>query len=298
MSDAERIRQLLLERIAEVAAYLFPNGKCDRAGNHWHVGSIEGEAGNSFKICIRGPKAGLHGDFANSEKHSRNPFDLWMQAHNVDFKTALHEAADWLGEPLQSKATFPTLDKAITFMAQKLKKLVIRRDKYHKADGNTHSVVVRFDGKDGKEFRPFHPTADGWVIGDPPGEWPLFHLPELIAPDLNPLSEPIFIPEGEKKVFALEALGLRATTSAHGAESAHMTDWQPMAGQNAVILPDNDRAGQGYAKSVTAILLRLSPQAKAKLINLPGLLEEGDDVVDLDRDARREAIRRDQGRAA
>jgi hypothetical protein len=95
MSDASRIKALLRERIEEVARYLFPNGKPQ--GNHWCVGDITGAPGKSFKICIAGPKAGLWGDFAESEKHSRSLLDLWMAARNVDFKTALPEAAEWLG---------------------------------------------------------------------------------------------------------------------------------------------------------------------------------------------------------
>jgi hypothetical protein len=99
MSDAQRIKRLLLERVAELAQYLFPNGHREAA--HWCVGSIEGEAGKSFKICIAGEKAGLWGDFADSENHSRSLLDLWMKARNVDFKTALREAADWAGHSLQ-----------------------------------------------------------------------------------------------------------------------------------------------------------------------------------------------------
>src|SRR5437773_7242275 len=98
MSDAKRIKELLRERIAELAQYLLPNGHCE--GVHWCVGSIEGEAGKSFKICIAGEKAGFWGDFADSGKHSRSLLDLWMQARKVDFKTALREAAEWLGAPL------------------------------------------------------------------------------------------------------------------------------------------------------------------------------------------------------
>ena len=59
MSDAKRIKELLRERVAELAPYLFPNGK--REGNHWCVGSINGEAGRSFKICIAGPEGWLVG---------------------------------------------------------------------------------------------------------------------------------------------------------------------------------------------------------------------------------------------
>jgi hypothetical protein len=99
VSDARRIKELLRERVAELAPYLFPNGHSE--GTHWCVGSIGGEAGRSFKICIAGEKAGLWGDFADSGKHSRSLLDLWMHARNVDFKTALREAADWTGHSLQ-----------------------------------------------------------------------------------------------------------------------------------------------------------------------------------------------------
>jgi twinkle protein len=98
MDDAKRITELLRERVAELARYLFPNGKRD--GNHWCVGDITGTPGKSFKICIAGAKAGLWGDFADSRQHSRSLLDLWMQACNVDFKTALNEAAKWLGVSL------------------------------------------------------------------------------------------------------------------------------------------------------------------------------------------------------
>jgi twinkle protein len=95
MNDASRIKALLRERVAELAQYLFPDGH--REGAHWCVGSIEGKPGKSFKICIAGEKTGLWGDFAESGKHSRSLLDLWIHALKVDFKTALRQAAEWLG---------------------------------------------------------------------------------------------------------------------------------------------------------------------------------------------------------
>jgi hypothetical protein len=175
--------------------------------------------------------------------------------------------------------TFPTLNDAIGFMVQKLSMRATRRDIYHDAGGKVHFVVVRFDSTEEKEFRPFHQTADGWVIGDPPGELPLFGLPELLVPDLNPSSEPVIVVEGEKCVCALEELGLLATTSAHGAQGARKTHWEPLSGRNVVILPDNDSDGRDqYARTVTALLLKLSPQAKVKIVELPGLPPKGDCV--------------------
>ena len=97
MNDARQIKELLRARVAELAPYLYPNGRRESA--HWCVGSVNGEPGKSFKICLSGDKAGLWGDFADSEQHRRSLLDLWMTARNVDFKTALREAAEWVGCP-------------------------------------------------------------------------------------------------------------------------------------------------------------------------------------------------------
>ena len=104
--NTEELRRRLIERIADLAADLLPAGK--RIGNHWCVGDVNGTPGDSFKICLGGPKAGMHGDFASSEKHSTSPFDLWSAVRRVDFKTALRESAEWLGvafEPPSGKRT-------------------------------------------------------------------------------------------------------------------------------------------------------------------------------------------------
>src|SRR5438552_8152984 len=107
-TDAKEVKELLRARIAELAPYLYPNGK--RTGNHWCVGDVTGSPGKSFKICLTGDKAGLWGDFADSQKHSRSLLDLWMQARSVDFGTALHEALHWLGLPVPAQRE--KLDKA------------------------------------------------------------------------------------------------------------------------------------------------------------------------------------------
>jgi len=293
--DVKQIREMLRDRVADVAQHLFPNGK--REKNHWRVGSIDGESGHSFDICLNGDKAGMWGDFAGSEKHSRSLLDLWMRAHNVDFKTALDQVCAWLGvaKPApKPKRTFPTLNDAIRFVLRGLNErepgALWHRERlydYHDKDGNVHFVIVRLDGrpngKPDKEYRPFHRDEKGaWTIGDPPGLLPLFHLPQLLRPKLNsadPLDEFVFVPEGEKCVCALEEkLGLLATTYAHGALSADLTDWSPLAGWNVVILPDNDLAGRKATVVVLELLLQLSPQAKVRIVELPGLPDKGDCV--------------------
>ncbi len=49
---AAEVKEALLERIEELAPYLFPHGR--RAGTHWCIGDITGAPGDSFKICIVG----------------------------------------------------------------------------------------------------------------------------------------------------------------------------------------------------------------------------------------------------
>ena len=291
MSDANRIKVLLCERVGDLAQYLFPNGH--REGVHWCVGSIEGEAGKSFKICVAGEKAALWGDFADSGKHCRSLLDLWMHARKCDFKTALRQAAQWLGETLnrsngatqsasQIRSTFRTLEDAIVSTERRLNMRATRRDWYHDRNGNEHFVVVRFDGDNTKDFRPFCPNGSTWIAADPPGKLPLFRLPELIA---RP-NELVVVVEGEKCVCELETLGLLVTTSSHGARSAYKTDWQPLAGREVVTLPDNDADGCAYAQTVAGILNQLSPSTAVRIVELTGLPSKGDCVDWLDaRDA-------------
>jgi hypothetical protein len=285
MTDAQRLKEVLRERVEDLARYLFPNGR--QEGVHWCVGDVTGDPGHSFKICLAGEKAGLWGDFAHSQKHSRNLLDLWMQARNVDFKTALREAAEWTGcelhsangkIPLPSKpkstAAFRTLDEAVAWAERKLKMCATRRDWYQDRSGNQHFVVVRFDAADWKDFRPFHQNGSGWLVSDPPGKLPLFRLPELIEKP----TDRVFVVEGEKCARELATLGLLVTTSAHGANSAHKTDWGPLAGRKVIILPDNDQQGRAYAETVAGILYRLSPLALARIVELPGVPPKGDCV--------------------
>ena len=56
---------------------------------------------------------------------------------------------------------------------------------YRAADDCEAFRVYRFDSKNPKTgepekgFRPVHLSPEGWVIGDPPGRLPLYHMPEL-----------------------------------------------------------------------------------------------------------------------
>ncbi|HTH17370.1 MAG TPA: AAA family ATPase, partial [Magnetospirillum sp.] len=144
---------------------------------------------------------------------------------------------------------------------------------YHDAGGEPVAVVVRWDKADGKEFRPFAKTGAEWRLGDPDGLWPLYQLPALLQSPGR-----VYVCEGEKAADAVRSLGLTATTSAHGANSAKRTDWTPVASRQVVILPDHDDAGGKYAEEVIALLDKVAPRPIIKVVHLPGLPTHGDAV--------------------
>ncbi len=135
---------------------------------------------------------------------------------------------------------------------------------YHDEQGVPVLIVFRFDGPDGKSYRPVHPaqlddakrakSSPGlWLPGDPPGPLPLYRLTEVLA------VRKVYVVEGEKAADALANLGLVVTTSSHGASAAPKTDWSPLAGSEVIIMPDADRAGEGYLKSVLGLLAAVDP---------------------------------------
>jgi putative DNA primase/helicase len=132
--------------------------------------------------------------------------------------------------------------------------------------------VYRIDLPGGKKsFLPVHPDHAGWHIGDPAGPLPLYHLDELAEADT------VYVLEGEKCADRVRALGIVATTSSHGAESPHRSNWAPLAGKTVVMIPDNDKAGEGYIAGVGNALSKLAPAPVIKVLRLR-LTNDGDDV--------------------
>lgn len=120
MNTAKDIARLLSERVNELAFYLYPNGR--QTNSEFLIGSIEGEAGQSMKICLEGNKKGLWADFATG--HGGDLIDLWMAKRKISCAEALKEAKQWLG------ITDPE------FIASKPKKL-------HKPDNNLAELSIK-----------------------------------------------------------------------------------------------------------------------------------------------------------
>ncbi|MGP0063307.1 MAG: phage/plasmid primase, P4 family [Isosphaeraceae bacterium] len=202
-----------------------------------------------------------------------------VQSLGLEMRDLFPSNGNWSASPkaatTKTKKAWRSPEQAIDWLAGKEGGRVSNQGPwiYNDPDGYELMRVYRIDMPDRKkQFRPVYPHADGWHLGDPAKSGlPLYHLDELAAANI------VFILEGEKCVNLIRALGLIATTSSHGAESPARTDWSPLAGKAVVLIPDNDKPGEGYANAVTAILAKLEPKPVVKVVRLP-LENDGDDV--------------------
>jgi P4 family phage/plasmid primase-like protien len=142
------------------------------------------------------------------------------------------------------------------------------------ADGKREVLAVaRYENATGKTFRQFQQKAGAWTTGAPSGKLP------LLGKDQLPTSGPVVVVEGEKCFDAAQAIGLPVVCAACGASAAAKTDWQPIAGRDVWIFPDNNEPGEKFAQAVKTILRKLNPATTIRLARLPGL-PEGGDIVD------------------
>lgn len=90
------LKAALADRAEEVAMSLYPGGKRD--GKNWCVGDITGAPGQSFKVCIAGPMAGVCTDFADgAQAKPPSLIDCYAAARGVDFKTACRDLEKLVG---------------------------------------------------------------------------------------------------------------------------------------------------------------------------------------------------------
>ena len=145
---------------------------------------------------------------------------------------------------------------------------------YRNAAGEPQGVVVRYDCQQDKQIIPFFKPdkRGGFKTGGP-------QAPVLYGVDKLNGFDVAFVTEGEKCASALHSLGLPAVSAQGGANKAAGGAWDALAGVSTVyLLPDNDKPGEGYARTACKALARLNPAPEVRVIRLP--VPEKGDVVD------------------
>ena len=149
---------------------------------------------------------------------------------------------------------------------------------YRHANGELAGYAARWDRPDGgKEFRPLVLEGGRWRTKGVPEPRPLYNLPELVArPDA-----PIMVAEGEKTSDAATEFfpAYVAVTSMNGAKAPRLTDWSPLKGRDVVGLPDNDKDGQRYIRTVAELAVDVGA-SEFKIVKLPEGLPNKWDLAD------------------
>jgi putative DNA primase/helicase len=140
---------------------------------------------------------------------------------------------------------------------------------YCDADGALVYQVVRFDPKDFRSRRP--DGAGGWTWNINGVARVPYRLPSLTG------AERVYVPESEKDVDALCALGLVATCNTGGAGKWRASDTAALVKAGVpelVVLPDHDAAGEAHAVKVVASCLGAG--LTVRIVRLPNVAEHGD----------------------
>jgi twinkle protein len=147
----------IAERMAQdaegVASHLLACGK--RHGDEWCCGSIAGNEGNSLKVKLSGPKAGIWRDFADSAKGG-DLLDLWKCARGIPMSQAIKEAKDYLG----------IRDERDVFHPTQAKPRPVERPKEHKAIPEESEIDAWFTkrGISRKTIKAYKVGGSGSVI--------------------------------------------------------------------------------------------------------------------------------------
>jgi hypothetical protein len=263
----EDIIELLRERIVDLCRELLSGGK--QQGHEWICGSVNGEAGKSMHVELRGPKTGMWNDHAGGG--GGDVLKLIELNQNLPgFKEAMDWARSWLDLPPwtpdpSSKPPFDPLRYSFK------DRYGSRAWTYRDADGNIVGYVVRFDNGDAKDIIPLRiidgqPRWKGWTGEE---KKPIYGVEQLKR---RPKACLLLV-EGEKTADAARKLfpdrvvltwqgGSKAVKNAaweavidHIANNLDERFRTPEDGKfNVVVWPDADVPGRSAAKYLKTLL--------------------------------------------
>jgi len=205
-----------------------------------------------------------------SQAEALKKVEKYLLGHPQEIKPiVMHPSATSGNGSGKPSHIYATVDEALSVYRRTLGE-PSRAWRYCDAQRKAVGYVYRWDGPDGKEIRPISSDGDGWKCGAMPAPRPRYNLPAVLKADR------VYITEGEKAADALNSVGLTATTSSGGAKGARKTDWTPLGGKDIVIVPDNDEAGDEYARNVIDIVSEITGWVSVRVLNLPNLPDKGD----------------------
>jgi hypothetical protein len=127
---------------------------------------------------------------------------------------------------------------------------IIKTYDYRDENGKLLFQVVRYEPKDFRQHRP--DGHGGWIPNLHDTRRVPYLLPELVK--AVSAGQTVYIPEGEKDVDNLCAIGLAATTNPGGIKKWRAEYSEYLRGADVVVLPDNHAEGREHGEQVVASL--------------------------------------------
>ena len=147
---------------------------------------------------------------------------------------------------------------------------------YRDEEGIPLYKVIRFEPKN---FMQAKCVNGEWIYKMAGVRYVLYNLPNVIKSDI------VYFVEGEKDADNLNKIGLVATTTAGGASGFRKRASEYikfLEGKTVYIIPDNDKAGYGYAEDIKNALEKNSTEVKVlKLSDEIKDLSEKQDISDV-----------------
>ena len=258
--NANEIAQRLAGDAANVAQYLFPNGK--RKSGEWRVGGISGEEGQSLGIRLTGAKAGVWADFSSGEKGDL--LDAWVAVRGCSIAEAIREAKDYLGirDTMPEKPAQP-FKRPAKPSGQAAKAGAME---WLQKRGLTPETIAAFkiaeQLRDGKTYALFPYLRDGELVNvkyrnvaekrdmrQEGGAEPCLFGWHLI----DPKARTVAICEGEIDAMTLHQVGVPALSVNAGAGNHQWieNDWSRLDRFSEILIFfDNDESGEKGAREV------------------------------------------------
>lgn len=258
--------------VESFVAWLFPAAII--TPRNARVGNVYGSPGTSLVIETRGDKRGVWSDFADPDQKGGNLIDLYMAAHQVPFRKALDDLAEWVGSGTRPEVNYAR-EQAVRKLKRFDRELGPQRGEWHytDAEGSIIASVYRFEPDDGgKEFLPWDAVKRRY--GNPDIR-PLYNLPGILQ------SSRVVVCEGEKAAQSLIDRGIAATCVMGGSNSPlERTDLEPLRGREVTIWPDADEPGRKFAAAFALAVQDIATDTR--MIEPPADAPEGWDAADCD----------------
>ena len=207
--------------------------------------NIEKDAWYDFEKCVGGGVLALvvHQEQAQDEDEAA----CWIEQRGLATGAVVTAVSKAVPAQFKIVATYPYKDRSSALLYE----------------------VCRLEPK---SFRQRRPDGQGGVTWSVKGVTQVpYRLPELLMAASDAI---VFIPEGEKDVDNILAIGLTASCNAGGA-GKWPDDLTPhFSGRHVALLEDNDDAGRAHVRMVASKLSGVA--ASVRILQLPGLPPKGD----------------------